>query len=101
MGYMTTMRKSIELVWNYPIEAARRGMQGEVGLEFLIHKNGDVRRIRVIKSSGYKILDDAIVEAIRLAAPFSPLPDGFGKDKLVITGVFRYILSSFLAGAHH
>lgn len=100
MGYMTSMRKSIELVWNYPIDAVRRGMQGEVGLEFIIEKNGDARRIRVIKSSGYKILDDAILEAIQLAAPFSPLPEGFAKDRIVITGMFRYILSSFLAGAH-
>jgi len=63
-------------------------------------KDGHTRRLRVVKSSGYKILDDAIVEAIKLASPFSPLPDGFGKDKIVITGMFRYILSSQLAGAH-
>jgi protein TonB len=100
MGYMTSMRKAIELVWNYPLVAAQRGMQGEVGVEFIIMKDGNTRRIRVVKSSGYKILDDAIVEAIKLASPFSPLPEGFGKEKIVITGMFRYILSSYLAGAH-
>ena len=100
MGYFSSMRKSIELVWNYPVHAARRGMQGEVGLEFMIHKDGSTSRVRVIRSSGYKILDDAIVEAIQLASPFSPLPEGFGKERLLVTGSFRYILSSFLAGAH-
>jgi len=100
MGYMTAMRKSIELVWNYPLAAAQRNMQGEVGLEFIIEKNGEARRVRVTKSSGYKILDDAIVEAIKLAAPFAPLPEGFGKERIVISGLFRYVLSSFLAGAH-
>src|SRR5690606_7779634 len=60
IGYFTNMRKAIELVWNYPMDAARRGMQGEVGIEFIINKDGSTGRIRVIRSSGYKILDDAI-----------------------------------------
>lgn len=98
MGYMTSMRKSIELVWNYPIEAAQRGMQGEVGLEFIILKSGETKGIKILKSSGYRILDDSIVEAIKLASPFSPLPEGFGKDKILITGSFRYILNSWMAG---
>lgn len=100
MGYFTNMRKAIELVWNYPMDAARRGMQGEVGVEFIINKDGSLSRVRVIKSSGYKILDDAIVEALELAAPFSPLPDSLDKERLLVTGSFRYILSSFFAGAH-
>ncbi len=94
------MRKAIELVWNYPSEAAQRGMEGEVTVEFVIAKSGSVSRIKVLKSSGYKILDDAIVEALRLASPFAPLPDGFGKQKMLITGSFRYILSPYVAGAH-
>lgn len=100
MGYFTTMRKAIELVWNYPSEAARRSMQGEVGVEFMINKSGSVTRVRVIKSSGYRVLDDAIVEALKLASPFSPLPEGFGKERILVTGSFRYVLSSFYAGAH-
>lgn len=98
IGYFTSMRKAIELVWTYPQEASRRHMQGEVGLEFAINKDGRASRIRVIKSSGYPILDRAIVEAIKLASPFSPLPDGFRRDKIVVTGSFRYILSAY--GSH-
>jgi protein TonB len=100
MGYMTGMRKAIELVWIYPNEAAQRGMQGEVTVEFVIAKSGRVSRIKVLKSSGYRILDDGIVEALKLASPFSPLPDGFGKEKILITGSFNYILSPYVAGAH-
>ena len=99
VGYFTAMRKSIELVWVYPAEAARSGMQGEVRVEFVIHKDGHVSRIRVLRSSGYRVLDEAIVEALKLASPFSPLPEGFGKDKIAVTGSFRYQLVSYLAGA--
>ena len=93
IGYFTSMRKAIELVWNYPLDAARKGEQGEVGLEFIIGKDGHVTQVRVLRSSGYLILDQAIMEAIKLASPFSPLPDGFGKTRLVVTGSFRYILN--------
>lgn len=98
IGYFTNLRKAIELVWNYPIEASRRGMQGEVGLEFTIAKDGSTTRIRVMKSSGYEVLDKAIVDAIKLASPFAPLPDGFKKNKITVTGSFRYILTAF--GSH-
>lgn len=98
IGYFTNMRKAIELVWNYPLDAARKGMQGEVGLEFAIGKDGKATRIRVIKSSGYAVLDRAIVDAIRLASPFSPLPIGFRKERILVTGSFRYVLNSF--GSH-
>ncbi len=98
IGYFTNMRKAIELVWNYPLEAARKGLQGEVGLEFAILKDGKTTHVRVIKSSGYDVLDKAIVEAIKLASPFSPLPSGFKKDKIVVTGSFRYILNGY--GSH-
>lgn len=97
IGYFTAMRKAIELVWSYPPEASRRGLQGEVALEFAIAKDGRTSHIRVIKSSGYEVLDRAIIDAIRLASPFAPLPAGFGKNKLVITGSFRYILGPYSA----
>lgn len=99
LGYFTQMRKEIELVWNYPYEAAMRGIQGKVDIEFIIFKDGSTKRIRVLNSSGYRVLDDAIVSAIRDASPFPPLPESFRKEKLVIKGSFHYTLSN-VAGAH-
>jgi protein TonB len=93
IGYFTSMRKAIELVWNYPINSARKGEQGEVGLEFVILKDGHVGHVRLLRSSGYPLLDDAIIHAIKLASPFSPLPSGIGKNRLVVTGSFRYVLN--------
>lgn len=98
LGYFTSVRKAFELVWTYPSEAVRRGLQGEVKLEFTIQKDGAVNRIRVLDSSGHKILDDAVIEAIKLASPFAPLPKGMNKDRLTIVGSFRYVLTNY-AGA--
>lgn len=98
IGYFTSMRKAIELVWIYPDEAARRGMQGVTILEFAIDKSGRTSRIRVLKSSGYEILDRNMVDTIRMASPFSPLPPGFKKNRIIVTGAFTYVLNAF--GSH-
>ena len=95
LSYFIGLRKSIELTWVYPSTAVRQGLQGEVRLEFKIEKDGRMTRIRVLSSSGYEALDRAIVDAIKLAAPFSPLPTSMAKDSLVITATFRYVLYAY------
>ncbi|MBC7660439.1 MAG: energy transducer TonB [Chitinophagaceae bacterium] len=98
IGYFTSIRKAFELVWVYPSEAVRRGLQGETHVEFTINKDGTVTRIKVVESSGHKILDEAVVEALKLASPFGPLPPGYNKDHLTIVGSFRYVLTNFANG---
>ncbi len=95
IGYFTSLRKAIELVWNYPSEAARRGLHGAVLLKFIILENGRVSKVQVMESSGHNILDDAIVNAIHAASPFAPLPKGFKKEHLVIRGAFHYVLGNY------
>lgn len=92
IGYFTNMRKAIELAWNYPMEAAKQGVAGQVHLRFVIEENGVVSKISVLDSSGHEILDSAIVEAIKVAAPFAPLPAGFNRKNLEVTGTFHYLL---------
>jgi protein TonB len=41
--------------------------------------------IVVSRSSGHKVLDDAAVKIVRLAAPFSPIPANVLKDNDMIT----------------
>src|SRR5579875_3547211 len=49
----------------YPIEALRQGHQGEVILDVTIDASGNVLDVKVEKSSGYRELDRAAVEAAR------------------------------------
>ncbi len=93
IGYFTNMRKAIELAWNYPMEAAQNGVDGQVHLRFLIEENGTVSKISVLDSSGHLVLDSAIVEAIKVAAPFAPLPPGLKRKNLEVTGTFHYVLN--------
>ena len=94
IGYFITLRKAIEMAWIYPKVAALQGKQGKVRLVFTIEKDGSLSRLKVTQSSGYKILDQSILQAIRMASPFAPLPATFDKDALTITGAFVYILNN-------
>jgi len=93
ISYFTGIRKQIEMVWIYPSEAVRRGLQGAVQLEMIIEQDGRVSRVRIVQSSGYTSLDENMVKTIKEASPFAPLPKAWGKERLVVTGSFHYILS--------
>ena len=49
----------------YPKEALRRGFQGLLILKLFIDRSGDVINVKVIKSTGYKILDKAGIESAK------------------------------------
>lgn len=60
---------------NYPTEARRAGIYGTLRLLVAMRKDGTVKEITVLESSGSTILDDAAVRIVRMAAPFAPFPD--------------------------
>lgn len=49
----------------YPATARRRGWEGLVLLEVRINKRGGVDSLRIQQSSGYTVLDDSAVKAVR------------------------------------
>jgi TonB family protein len=48
----------------YPEEARKKGIQGEVIVKILIHKNGEIDKIEIRKSAG-KLLDDTAINAVK------------------------------------
>ncbi len=91
-SYLEHIKNKIQNVWVYPIEAARTGQQGKLLVLFSIDKSGDLVRLKLIRSSGYPLLDNAALEAIRDASPFPPLPRRFHLDVLNIYATFEYEL---------
>ena len=49
----------------YPIDARRNGWQGTVTLQLLVNADGHVSDVKVIQSSGYKLLDDSAVKKVK------------------------------------
>jgi protein TonB len=90
ISYFASIKRKIELVWQYPYEAATAGIQGELTLDFVIARSGKVDSIELIRGSGSKILDDEAIRSIRKAAPFDPIPAQYKIPTLLIRGRFVY-----------
>ncbi len=55
-------RLLVDIKPEYPKEALEQGLEGKVLLYLFLSEAGEVKSVRVSKSSGYKILDSAAVE---------------------------------------
>jgi protein TonB len=93
-GYMRMLKEKIESIWRYPKEAARLGMSGDLYIKFSIKKDGKLGEIDLLRTSGYKDLDEAAMKALKDAEPFWPLPADWEKDDLEINGHFIYVYGS-------
>lgn len=68
------IRDSILGNLHYPMLARRQGWSGQVEVAFMIAPDGSVDELRVQTSSGFPVLDDQALAAIRRSAPFTPAP---------------------------
>ncbi|PCH59568.1 MAG: hypothetical protein COC05_06610 [Gammaproteobacteria bacterium] len=93
-AYFESWRKKIEKIGNlnYPEEARRRNLSGRLRLDVGLFADGSIESITVVKSSGKKLLDDAAIRIVKLAAPFSSFPDNMlgDTDILVISRVWEF-----------
>jgi protein TonB len=75
--YLNSWRRKIETIGNlnYPQEARKRKIYGDLRLLVSIFPDGALKEVELLQSSGHRVLDDAAVRIVRLAAPFAPFPD--------------------------
>jgi len=82
---------------NYPDEARRQSVYGELVLTVGLNRDGTIKSMDVIKSSGHKLLDEAAQRIVRLAAPFPALPsDKTRVDELYITRTWQFLPGNVL-----
>ena len=86
--YEEEWRNKVERVGtlHYPPEA-RGKIQGNLRLEVTLRPDGNVESVRLERSSGLKVLDDAAFRIVRMAAPYGEFPPDIRKDTdlLIIT----------------
>ncbi len=94
-AYMESWRNKVERIGNlnYPEVAKQRHLSGSLILDVAILPDGSVKDITVRRSSGHKLLDDAAVRIVKLAAPFAPFPADIRKDTdiLHITKMWQFL----------
>lgn len=94
-AYMEAWRAKVERIGNlnYPEEARSRGLTGSLILDVALKPDGSVQEITIRRSSGTRLLDDAAIRIVKLAAPFAPFPEDIRADTdiLHITRTWRFL----------
>ena len=75
--YLNSWRRKIESVGNlnYPQQARQNKLYGSLRLMVAVTPDGSLKEVVLLETSGHKVLDDAAINIVRLAAPFAPFPD--------------------------
>jgi len=94
-AYVNAWRNKIETIGNlnYPAQARRHSLEGDLRLLVEIDASGALRHVRILDSSGSAVLDEAAMRIVRLGAPYLPFPEAMRRDaeilQIVRTWQFR------------
>ncbi len=93
-SYMQAWVAKVERIGNlnYPMEVRRRKLVGNLLMTVGINRDGSVESIDIRRSSGFTELDRSAMRIVRLAAPYSPLPQNISSrvDVLHITRTWKF-----------
>jgi len=80
--YVDSWRQKIERIGNlnYPEEAKTRRIYGSLQVTVGIKTDGEIESVEINRSSGQRVLDQAALRIVRLAAPFDRFPDNIKVD---------------------
>lgn len=75
-AYLAAWARKVKQIgeMNYPYEARRKRLSGSLMMEVAIKPDGSLESTRIIQSSGFKVLDNAAINIVKLAAPYSRVP---------------------------
>ncbi|MCB5188810.1 TonB family protein [Methylobacillus caricis] len=88
--YVESWRQKVEKIGNlnYPEAAKEQKLYGKLELSVDIKADGSIEKIRITRSSGHKVLDDAARRIVEMAAPYAAFPEDIRKDFDII-GITR------------
>ena len=73
-SYLIGVKRKIELVFSVPAFSPNRGGIGVPIVGFTIRRNGELAEAVLLRSSGYQVIDQALLNAVKRAAPYGPFP---------------------------
>ena len=100
--YLHNWRTKVEAIGNqnYPSKAKQQQLYGKLRMVVSILPNGDVYQVKILQSSGHKILDQAALKIVHLAAPYDPFPQTMQRnvDVLEIIRTWQFQRNSSFRG---
>ncbi len=77
-------------VWRYPQEALQKGIEGVTPVKITFNRRGEIINIRLLESSGSKILDEEVIRTLRAIGPVGRLPKNYEKEEFTLIAFFFY-----------
>ena len=78
LRYQDMVKQRIEQARRYPDWARKQGIEGIARVSFIVLATGEAYGMSIIRSSGSRILDAEVIDTIKRASPFAPIPKGAG-----------------------
>jgi len=90
--YFRRMYQRLDSIIVYPPDRALEMDQGEVVVAFTLFANGTIGGLRIVKSSGFDEFDEELTRALRVAAPFGPVPVSLRgrSDRVGVTAPYKF-----------
>jgi TonB family protein len=89
--YLIQVLAAVRHNWmNVIPESARLGRRGQVLVQFIINRQGEVPKLVIATPSGTAAFDRAAVAGISASYPFPPLPAAFRGDEIRLQLAFSY-----------
>lgn len=85
--YLEDWRIKVERIgeMNYPQTARDQKMYGSLVVTVSIKSDGAVDQVEINRSSGVRVLDEAALRIVKLAAPYAAFPPDIAKDTDIIS----------------
>jgi periplasmic protein TonB len=85
--YIEDWRHKIERIGelNYPQAARDQRIYGSLVVTVSIKASGVLEKVEINRPSGWRILDEAALHIVKLAAPFAPFPPDIARDTDILS----------------
>jgi protein TonB len=90
--YKAALRSAIENNKGYPRRAVRLRQEGEVVVGFTIRRDGVIEALRIVESSGSRLLDKSALTAVEKTSGKLPFPDEIERAQWEFTIPVNYAL---------
>ena len=89
-SFLRRFENAVYGVWQYPQEAAIKGIEGITPVKITFNRKGEITHVRLLESSGAIILDDEVLRTLKRLGPVGGFPKGYEKDEFNLIAFFQY-----------
>ena len=84
--YMKEVERKIKKNWNPP----KNDTSASAAVDFKVLKDGKIEDIKLVKSSGVPLMDEAAISALEKVSPLPPLPEECNENFVIVQFTFDY-----------